>query len=85
MRRLPPLHALRAFEAAARHLSFKAAAAELHVTPAAVSHQIKALEAELGIKLFHRMTREIRLPRKDTRWRPACAKASTEWQVRSSA
>jgi DNA-binding transcriptional LysR family regulator len=61
MRRLPPLHALRAFEAAARHLSFKSAAAELHVTPAAVSHQIKALEDELGIKLFHRMTREIRL------------------------
>lgn len=61
MRRLPPLHSLRAFEAAARHLSFKAAAAELHVTPAAVSHQIKALESELGIKLFHRMTREIRL------------------------
>ena len=61
MRRLPPLHALRAFEAAARHLSFKSAAAELHVTPAAISHQIKALEGELGIKLFHRMTREIRL------------------------
>lgn len=61
MRRLPPLHALRAFEAAARHLSFKLAAAELHVTPAAISHQIKALEGELGIRLFHRMTREIRL------------------------
>lgn len=61
MRRLPPLHALRAFEAAARHLSFKAAAAELHVTPAAVSHQIKALEDELGVKLFRRLTREIRL------------------------
>ena len=61
MRRLPPLHALRAFEAAARHLSFKMAAAELHVTPAAISHQIKALETELGIKLFRRLTREIRL------------------------
>jgi len=61
MRRLPPLNALRAFEAAARHLSFKTAAAELHVTPAAISHQIKALESELGIKLFHRLTREIRL------------------------
>ncbi|MBL8699349.1 MAG: transcriptional regulator GcvA [Alphaproteobacteria bacterium] len=61
MRRLPPLHALRAFEAAARHLSFKAAAAELHVTPAAISHQIKALESELGVKLFRRLTREIRL------------------------
>ncbi len=61
MRRLPPLHALRAFEAAARHLSFKLAAAELRVTPAAISHQIKALETELAVKLFRRLTREIRL------------------------
>ena len=45
--RLPPLNALRAFEAAARHLSFVKAAAELHVTPAAISHQVKALEARL--------------------------------------
>jgi len=61
MRRLPPLSALRAFEAAARHLSFKLAAAELHVTPTAISHRIKALETELGVKLFRRLTREIRL------------------------
>lgn len=61
MRRLPPLNALRAFEAAARHLSFNAAAAELHVTPAAVSHQIKALEADLGVKLFRRLNRAVRL------------------------
>ncbi len=61
MRFLPPLSALRAFEAASRHLSFKLAAAELHVTPAAISHQIKALEVELGVKLFRRLTREIRL------------------------
>jgi LysR family transcriptional regulator, glycine cleavage system transcriptional activator len=60
-RRLPPLNALRAFEAAARHLSFSAAAAELHVTPAAVSHQIKALEDDLGVKLFRRLNREVRL------------------------
>ncbi len=43
-RHLPPLNSLRAFEAAARHLSFKKAAEELHVTPAAVSHQIRTLE-----------------------------------------
>ena len=46
---LPPLTALRAFEAAARHESFAQAAAELHVTPAAVSHQVKALEAPTSI------------------------------------
>ncbi len=45
---LPPLNALRAFEAAARHLSFKLAAHELHVTPAAVGQQVKALEARLA-------------------------------------
>jgi LysR family glycine cleavage system transcriptional activator len=53
-RRLPPLNALRAFEAAARHQSFTRAAQELCVTQGAVSHQVKALEAELGIKLFNR-------------------------------
>lgn len=53
-RRLPSLTALRAFEAAARHLSFARAAAELHVTPAAVSQQIKLLEEYLGIPLFRR-------------------------------
>mgnify|MGYP006426301957 CR=1 FL=1 len=47
-RRLPPLNALRAFEAAARHLSFTLAAEELSVTPAAVSHQVKALEDMLA-------------------------------------
>lgn len=57
--RLPPLSALRAFEAAARHLSFKRAAEELHVTPAAVSQQIKALEGYLGLPLFRRLTRAL--------------------------
>lgn len=61
VRRLPPLNALRAFEAAARHLSFSAAAAELHVTPAAISHQIKGLEDDLGVKLFRRLNREVQL------------------------
>lgn len=59
--RLPPLAALRAFESACRHLSFKKAAAELHVTPAAVSQQIKALESYLGIPLFRRLTRALEL------------------------
>ena len=53
-RRLPPLNALKAFEAAARHESFTRAAEELYVTQGAVSHQVKALETELGLKLFNR-------------------------------
>jgi LysR family glycine cleavage system transcriptional activator len=60
-RRLPPLNALRAFEAAARHLSFTRAAAELHVTQAAVSHQVKGLEEHLGRKLFRRLNRALLL------------------------
>jgi LysR family glycine cleavage system transcriptional activator len=58
---MPPLNALRAFEATARHLSFSRAAAELHVTPAALSHQIRGLEEMLARKLFHRHTRAITL------------------------
>jgi DNA-binding transcriptional LysR family regulator len=60
-RPLPPLNALRAFEAAARHLSFTNAAQELHVTQAAISHQVKSLEAILGVKLFRRLTRSLLL------------------------
>jgi len=60
-RPLPNLNQLRAFEAAARHLSFKLAAEELHVTQAAVSHQIKALEEDLGTALFRRVTRGVQL------------------------
>jgi LysR family transcriptional regulator, glycine cleavage system transcriptional activator len=59
--RLPPLHAIRAFAAAARHLSFTRAAVELHVTHSAISRQIKLLEAHLGIALFERKTRQIHL------------------------
>lgn len=58
---LPSLVALRAFEAAARHLSFQKAAAELHVTPAALSFQIKALEEALGQALFRRLHRAVEL------------------------
>ncbi|MFH7586200.1 transcriptional regulator GcvA [Oceanimonas smirnovii] len=60
-RRLPPLNALKAFEAAARNLSFTRAAEELFVTQAAISHQIKALEEFLGIKLFRRRNRSLLL------------------------
>ena len=60
-RPMPPLNALRAFEAAARHLSLTRAAAELHVTPGALSHQIRALEEMLGRKLFERRVRAIAL------------------------
>ncbi|MEM7524938.1 MAG: transcriptional regulator GcvA [Pseudomonadota bacterium] len=59
--RLPPLTALRAFEAAARHLSFAKAAEELYVTPAALSYQIKNLETDLGIQLFLRLNRAVEL------------------------
>lgn len=59
--RLPPLTALRAFEAAARHMSFAKAAEELNVTPAALSYQIKALEADLGTPVFRRLNRAVEL------------------------
>ena len=58
-RRLPPLSALRAFEAAARHGSFKQAAQELSVTPTAISHQIRALEEHAGLTLFERRDRKV--------------------------
>ena len=59
--RLPSVNSLRAFVAAARDSSFKKAAAELHVTPAAVSHQVKALEADLGVQLFRRFANGLQL------------------------
>lgn len=61
IQQLPPLNGLRAFESAARHLSFSKAAEELHVTPAAISHQIKSLEDLLGFSLFHRLNRGLAL------------------------
>ncbi len=63
MRKLPPLTELRAFEAAARHLSFKLAAAELGVTPTAISHQLKLLERHCGQPLFRRRPRPLALTR----------------------
>jgi len=59
--RLPSLNGLRAFEAAARHLSFTLAAEELNVTQTAISHQIRRLEEELGLKLFIRQSRALAL------------------------
>lgn len=59
--RLPPLNALKAFESAARHMSFQKAAGELHVTPAALSYQIRQLEEHLGRKLFKRLNRAVAL------------------------
>ena len=63
MRNLPPLIQLKAFEASARHLSFKQAADELHVSPSAISHQIKMLEDFCKSRLFHRRPRPIALTR----------------------
>jgi len=74
-RRLPPLNALRAFEAAARHLSFTRAADELAVTQAAVSHQVKTLEDWLGLKLFQRENRTIYLTRQGQAYLPAVRQA----------
>src|SRR5947209_16424165 len=59
--RLPSLNGLRAFEAAARHLSFTLAGSELNVTQTAISHQIRRLEEELGIRLFVRRNRALEL------------------------
>jgi LysR family glycine cleavage system transcriptional activator len=73
--RLPSLPALRLFEAAARHLSFTKAARELNVTQAAVSHQVRALEEQLGVKLFRRSTRRLGLTREGQRLQPAASEA----------
>lgn len=74
-RRLPPLNALRAFESAARHLSFTLAADELHVTQAAISHQIKGLEEWLEIPLFHRRNRALELTEAGTSYLPSVCTA----------
>jgi LysR family glycine cleavage system transcriptional activator len=71
MRKLPPLRALHAFEAAARHHSFAAAANELGVTPTAISHQIRQLEAACGVKLFQRRPRPLLLTSAGARLYPA--------------
>lgn len=74
-RRLPPLNAIRAFEAAGRHLSFTKAADELSVTQAAVSHQIKALEDHLGVPLFRRLNRSLALTEAGKAYLPLLSEA----------
>ena len=61
MRPLPPLRALLAFEATARHLSVGRASEELCISPSAVSHQLRSIEEYLGVRLFHRTTRSMKL------------------------
>jgi LysR family glycine cleavage system transcriptional activator len=73
--RLPPLTALRAFEAAARHMSFSRAADELHVTPAALSYQIKQLEEHLGTPVFRRLNRAVELTEAGRALQPGVAEA----------
>ncbi|MEM8992645.1 MAG: LysR family transcriptional regulator [Pseudomonadota bacterium] len=73
--RFPSLNGLKAFEAAARHLSFKAAAGELGVTPGAVSQQVKRLEASLGISLFRRLPQGLLLTREGADYLPHLSNA----------
>lgn len=74
-RRLPSLNALRAFEAGARHLSFTRAAEELSVTQTAISHQVRQLEARLGVRLFERRGRALKLTAQGQLLYPALARS----------
>lgn len=74
-RLLPPLKALRAFEVAARHLSFTEAAKELLVTQAAISHQVKALESHLRVELFRRLNRGLLLTQQGEEFLPPVRRA----------
>ena len=73
-RSIPPLNPLRTFEAAARHRSFTRAAEELHVTQAAVSRQVAALEEYLGFKLFRRHNRDLEITDVGVRYAKAISK-----------
>ncbi len=83
--RLPPLTALRAFDAAARHLSFAKAADELNVTPAALSFQIKSLEEHLGAPVFKRLNRAVELTEAGHALAPDCrdgfARLTAAWRA----
>ncbi len=68
---IPPLLGLQAYHAAARHLSFAAAAAELHLSPSAVSQRVRTLEAHLGVRLFERLPRSLRLTEMGQAYLPA--------------
>ena len=94
-RQMYPLNALRAFEAAGRHLSFVKAAQELYVTPAAISHQVKRLEDYLGLELFERLPNGLTLTQQSEHLLPQLRKAfllldksverarSTDWRVKA--
>lgn len=75
MRQIPPLKAVQAFESASRLGSFVAAAAELHLTPSAISHQVRLLEQRLGITLFHRVHRTVELTDGGRRYAEVVAEA----------
>ncbi|MGX9432508.1 MULTISPECIES: transcriptional regulator GcvA [Bradyrhizobium] len=79
--KLPSLNGLRAFEAAARHLSFTQAAAELNVTQTAISHQIKRLEQELGVRLFLRQNRALTLTPKAAEYLPGVRAAFNDLKL----
>lgn len=81
LRRLPNLAALRAFEAAARHENFSRAADEIHVTHGAISHQVRALEEELGVALFTRHGKRIAITAEGERFAVTLRKALTEIAV----
>ena len=74
-RRMPPLNALKAFEAAARLLSFTAASAELNVTQAAISHQVRTLETYLGLALFNRTHQRLSLTNAGKSYLPTLTKS----------
>src|SRR5947199_4866300 len=79
--RLPSLNGLRAFEAAARHLSFTQAASELNVTQTAISHQIKRLEEELGVRLFIRQNRSLALTKQAQEYLPGIRAAFNDLRL----
>ncbi|KAF3997124.1 transcriptional regulator GcvA [Glaciimonas immobilis] len=78
LRKLPPLSALRAFEAAARHDSFSRAAEEIHLTPGAISHQVRALEEELGLAMFTRHGKRITITDQGRRFAATIRSALTD-------
>ncbi len=84
-RKLPPLNSLRAFEAAARHLSFTRASEELFVTQAAVSHQIKHLEEYLDVKLFQRDNRQLKLTAEGASYWPSINRIFEQLQTATEA
>lgn len=80
-RSLPPLYALRAFEAAARHSSFTRAADELSITQSAVSRHIKTLEAHFACRLFQRNGRHLQLTEAARLLVPGCVKGLSRWNA----